>query len=167
MRLGWDTYACEKCGHFVQDISLHDINERDGGHLKYCQCAYCLKEDARTRKEVMEVSTQAKMQPGPFEQLKAILEDASWNHDSLADYVRELERHAKEDDVFLRLAFENASSGGGAYSGRGLLITSVVSELYEPLDADHKLEIRRWWHEKVRRETNQFDDLRARLYKLT
>jgi hypothetical protein len=44
MRLGWDTYTCEKCGHFEQDISLQDIVERDDpGNLRYCDCNYCLK----------------------------------------------------------------------------------------------------------------------------
>ncbi len=47
MRLGWDTYTCEnkKCGHFEQDPSLHDIIERDGGHLKFCHCNYCVNQE--------------------------------------------------------------------------------------------------------------------------
>lgn len=45
MRLGRDTYTCEKCGHFDQDISLQDIVERDDpGNLRYCNCEYCLKQ---------------------------------------------------------------------------------------------------------------------------
>jgi hypothetical protein len=45
MRLGWDTYTCEKCGHFDQDISLQDIVERDDpAKLEYCNCEYCLKQ---------------------------------------------------------------------------------------------------------------------------
>jgi hypothetical protein len=43
MRLGWDTYTCDRCGHFEQDPSLHDIAERDGGHSKDCKCAFCIK----------------------------------------------------------------------------------------------------------------------------
>jgi len=45
MRLGGDTYTCEKCGHFEQDPSLQDIVERDDpANLKFCSCEYCLKE---------------------------------------------------------------------------------------------------------------------------
>lgn len=45
MRLGWDTYTCEKCGHFEQDIMLQDIVERDDpANLRYCNCGYCLKK---------------------------------------------------------------------------------------------------------------------------
>jgi tRNA(Ile2) C34 agmatinyltransferase TiaS len=48
MRLGSDTYTCEKCGHFEQDIMLHDIVERDDPtNLKECNCEYCLKERDR------------------------------------------------------------------------------------------------------------------------
>jgi tRNA(Ile2) C34 agmatinyltransferase TiaS len=44
MHLGFDTYRCEKCGHFEQDPSLHDIVERDDpANLKYCNCDHCLK----------------------------------------------------------------------------------------------------------------------------
>jgi hypothetical protein len=48
MRLDWDTYKCEKCGHFEQDPSLHDIIERDGGHLKFCDCPYCREQAKET-----------------------------------------------------------------------------------------------------------------------
>jgi hypothetical protein len=50
MPLGGDTYKCEKCGHFEQDISLHDIVERDDpANLKFCNCEYCLKERSGKR----------------------------------------------------------------------------------------------------------------------
>ncbi len=111
------------------------------------------------------MNTQAKIQPDAFEQLKSTLEDAPRNYDFLAEYVRELELRRQEQDVFLRLAFQNAS--GGAYRRTGPFVVSVVSELYKPIDAGRKLEIRQWWHEKVRREANQFDDLRMRLSGLT
>jgi hypothetical protein len=39
--------------------------------------------------------------------------------------------------------------------------------MYEPLDAEDKLEIRRWWHEMVRGKASQFTDLKARLSKLS
>jgi hypothetical protein len=48
-----------------------------------------------------------------------------------------------------------------------LPFVNVFSELYEPLDAERKLEIRQWWHGKIRGEANQFDDLRMRLSRLT
>jgi hypothetical protein len=48
-----------------------------------------------------------------------------------------------------------------------LPFVNVFSELYEPLDAERRLEIRQWWHGKIRGEANQFDDLRMRLSRLT
>jgi len=48
MRLGWDTYTCEKCAHFSQDPSLQDIVELDDPkNLRYCNCEYCLKRTGR------------------------------------------------------------------------------------------------------------------------
>jgi hypothetical protein len=45
MRLRWDKYTCEKCGHFDQDISLHDIVERDDpSFLRECRCTYCASQ---------------------------------------------------------------------------------------------------------------------------
>jgi hypothetical protein len=111
------------------------------------------------------VSAQPKLQPDDFERLKKILKDAPRGYGFLAEYVGGLEHNQNEEDVFLRLAFQNASAGG-AYRGSDRLIVSVVSELYEPLDAARKLEIRQWWHEKVRSEANQFDELRTRLSSL-
>ena len=112
------------------------------------------------------MSTQPKLQPDHLQKLKKTLEDAPRNYDFLSEYVRELEICRKEEDIFLRLAFRN-SSGGGSYRGTGPFIVSVVSEVYEPLDAERKLEIRRWWHEKVRGEANQVDDLKMRLTRIT
>ena len=110
------------------------------------------------------MSPQTK-QPGPFERLKTILEDAPRNYGVLAEYVGKLEHDRLEEDIFLRLAFENASAGG-AYDGTGPFVVSIMSELYEPLDPARKIEIRRWWHHKMRGEANQFDDLRTRLCSL-
>ena len=112
------------------------------------------------------MSPEAKAQPGRFEKLTKVLEDAPRDYAFLAEYVRQRELHRQEEDIFHRLAFESACAGE-AYGKGGPFIVSVVSELYEPLDADHKLEIRRWWHEKMLHEANQFDDLGARLSKLT
>jgi hypothetical protein len=107
------------------------------------------------------VSPQAKLQPDPVEQLQKILEELPRGYGFLAAYVRELELHRDEDDVFRRLAFGNAI--GGAF---GSFIVNVFSELYEPLEDERKLEIRQWWHGKVRGEASQFDDLRTRLFKI-
>jgi hypothetical protein len=114
------------------------------------------------------VSTQPQLQPDPLEQLKTSLEDAPRSYGFLSDYVRALEWHQHEEDIFIHHAFENAKAGG-AYPPRGgtTLITSVFSELYEPLDAEHKLQIKRWWHEMVRGKANHFTDLKARLSKLS
>jgi hypothetical protein len=114
------------------------------------------------------VSTQAKLQPDPLEQLKTILEDAPRSYAFLSDYVRALEWHQHEEDIFIQHAFQNANAGV-AYPPRGgqPSTASVFSELYEPLDTEHKLEIRRWWHEIVRGKANRFSDLKARLSRLT
>jgi hypothetical protein len=114
------------------------------------------------------VSTQAKLQPGPLELLKTTLEDAPRSYGFLSEYVRALEWRHHEEDIFIHQAIENANAGA-AYQHRGgpPMITNVFSELYEPLDAEHKLEIRRWWHEMVRGKANRFTDLRARLSRLT
>jgi len=110
---------------------------------------------------------QPKLQPDPFEQLKMTLEDAPRGYGFLAEYVKELEQHQHEEDIFIHLAFEKASAGG-AFSSRGSSsIVSVFSELYDPLDAEHKLEIRGWWHEMVRGKANRFNDLKTRLSRLT
>jgi hypothetical protein len=112
------------------------------------------------------MSTQPKVQPDHLQKLKTSLEDAPRNYDFLAEYVRELEICREDEDIFLRLAFQNSSSGG-SYRGTGPFIVSVVSEMYEPLDAERKLEIRQWWHEKVRGEANQVDDLKMQLTRIT
>src|ERR1700676_3264031 len=112
------------------------------------------------------MSAQPKLQPDHLQKLKTTLEDAPRNYDFLAEYVRELEICRQEEDIFLRLAFRNLSSGG-SNRGTGPFIVSVVSEMYKPLDAERKLEKRQWWHQKVWREANQFDDLRTQLSKIT
>jgi hypothetical protein len=113
------------------------------------------------------VSTHPKLQPDPLEQLKTTLEDAPRSYGFLSDYVRALEWHHHEEDIFLHHAIQNANaSGAHLLSGTQYFVSDVYSELYEPLDAADKLEIRRWWHEMVRGKANQFTDLRARLSKL-
>jgi len=104
------------------------------------------------------------MQSDPFDQLKSSL-DTPRDYAFLAKYVRELELRRHEEEIFRRLAFENVQYGG-AYAGSGTFIVSVVSELYEPLDAERKAETRRWWHDKVRQEANKFEDLKGQLTRL-
>jgi hypothetical protein len=50
MRLGRDSYKCDKCPHFEQDISLHDIVEQDDpSYLKECTCPYCAEQNGGKR----------------------------------------------------------------------------------------------------------------------
>lgn len=110
------------------------------------------------------MSTQPKFQGDPFEKLKKILESTPRSHDVLARCVRQLELHQKEEEIFIQLAFENANDRG---AGTGPFIMSPFSQLYEPFDAERKLEMRRWWHQMVRGKANEFDDLKTRLSKIT
>jgi hypothetical protein len=111
------------------------------------------------------MSTTTQMKPDPLEPLKAVLSGAPRDHKFLADYVRELELHRNEVDTFRRLAFENVNPGG-AYGGTGTMMVSVFSQMYEPLTAPQKTEIRQWWHELVRREAEASAGLKSRLDKL-
>ena len=114
------------------------------------------------------MSVGARLQPDPTERLKVALKNCCWDHDFLDKYVRELELRRTEEFIFIMLAFDDAKAGNsGAFHGGGILVTDVYSEWYEPLDISLKGEVRRWWHELVRWEANQFDDLKARLSKLS
>jgi len=106
------------------------------------------------------MSSEARMQPGPFERLRSALEDAAWNHDSLAEYVTELSQHSGEEDNFHRLAFHFANVGG---VGAGALSERAFSGLYAAMSFEDKTKLRRWWHEKIRRGAYDYDDLRVRL----
>ena len=110
------------------------------------------------------MSTQANLQEDPFEKLKKILEDAPRGYNFLDGYVRKLEHNRHEEEIFIDLAFKDANDSG---AGTGPYIVSPISQLYEPLDAERKLEVRRWWHEMVRGEAKQFPYLKTRLSKLT
>jgi hypothetical protein len=102
-----------------------------------------------------------------MERLKNVLEGAPRSRELLSDYVRELELHRNEEDIFIRLAFQNVSVGG-AHARGGTFVTSAYSELYDhPLDTKQKREVRQWWHDKVQREAERHDDLKARLTKFT
>lgn len=102
-----------------------------------------------------------------IQRLREQLEDAPISLDLLTNYVRELELHRSEEDIFIRLAFRDLSVGGA--TGRGdTYLTSAYSELYDqPLDPNQKREARRWWHDRMQREANRHDDLKARLAKLS
>jgi hypothetical protein len=104
--------------------------------------------------------SQPNSEPDPSERLKRVLNRVSWDHDSLARYVRELEHHRTEEDIFRRLAFRDAGDNADSF------VTNLVSELYDPLNAESKSEVQRWWHAKVQWEAARFDDLKERLLKL-
>ncbi len=104
------------------------------------------------------MSAEARMQPDPFERFASELENARWDHDFLAEYVNELGKHKREDDIFQRMAFELPLSGP-----TGPSTARIPSESYEAMSAEQKAALRRLWHEKIRREAYHHDDLRARL----
>jgi hypothetical protein len=100
--------------------------------------------------------------------LKMTLEDAPRSYGFLSNYVRALEWHQHEEDIFIEQAGHHANAGGSHIPRGGHLdIASSFSEMYGRLDAEHKLEISRWWHEMVRGKANQFTDLKARLARIT
>jgi hypothetical protein len=107
--------------------------------------------------------TGTAMSAEQIERLKIEISDAPRNRALLDDYVTELERHRREEDVFRRLAFENVTPGGVI---SGPFVVSVYSELYEPLGAEERKEVRKWWHQLMKREASAFQDLRARLLNL-
>jgi len=104
------------------------------------------------------MSTEARMQPDTFERLRSALGDtSSWNHDFLAEYVNvtELNSHRREEDVFRRLAFRCANPSAAD--------AEACAALYEGMGPEHRAELRRWWHEKIRRQAYQYRDLGTRL----
>src|SRR5277367_1909712 len=82
----------------------------------------------------------ARMQPNSFEQLRASLDAASWTHDFLADYVTEVGRQIREEDIFQRMAFRCASLAGNADGSA----TENVLWLYEAMSPEAQTELRRW-----------------------
>lgn len=95
-----------------------------------------------------------------------MLEGAPRSRQFLGDYVWELELNRGEEDIFIRLAFQNASLGG-AHGRADTFVTSALSELYElPLDTRQKREVRQWWHDMLQREAERQDDLQVRLASL-
>lgn len=104
--------------------------------------------------------------PDPFARLKAALDAAlrDYNFDFLASYVSERELHRDEEDTFIRLGLANLRFGGVSGSAH---IDSYRSQVYDLLDPEQRIEMRRWWHEMVRREAEAFADLNSRLAMLT
>jgi hypothetical protein len=101
----------------------------------------------------------ARMQPNSFEQLRSSFESASWTHDFLADYVNEVGRQAREEDIFQQMAFRCATGAGSGVTGA----LEDVSRLYQAMTPEAQKELRRWWHDKAHREAYRYDDLRTRL----
>jgi hypothetical protein len=106
------------------------------------------------------MSAEARLQPNAFERLRSALKDTSWSYDFVAEYVAELSSQKGEEDIFHRLAFHSANFGGTAPASS---IVSDCSELYEAMGPGDKIELRRWWHEKIRREAYNYHDLGTRL----
>jgi len=106
------------------------------------------------------MSAEARLQPNAFERLRSALKDTPWSYDFVAEYVAELSRQKGEEDIFHRLAFRSANFGETAAA------TSVVGDcsgLYEAMALEDKIELRRWWHEKIRRQAYNYHDLGTRL----
>jgi len=106
------------------------------------------------------MSAEARLQPNAFERLRSALTTTSWSYDFVAEYVAELSRQKGEEDIFHRLAFRSANSGGNAAASP---MVKDCSGLYEAMSLDEKFELRRWWHEKIRREAYNYHDLGTRL----
>jgi hypothetical protein len=111
------------------------------------------------------MSAEARTQLDPVERLKRALSGPHRARDFFADYVRELELHRTEEDIFTRLAFRDVSSHAALHGG-DLFVTSVYSDWYETLEPEAKLEVRQWWHEKLRSDARRFDNLKTRLANL-
>ena len=106
------------------------------------------------------MSTKASMQPDAYGQLRSALASALRSHELLAEYVTELGLHRSEEEIFRRLAFR---AGTSAEADAGSSIASGLPELYETMSVGAKNELRQWWHEEIRREAYQHEDLRKRL----
>jgi len=151
----------EPTGNLWRDFSeLGDVRQLVGSG------DWTMRLTPEGRAMLATLEEQAKMinkRRADVERLKKLLEDAPRSYEFLSAYVRELELHRNEEDIFIRLAFQNVSVGGA--SGRGdTFVTSPYSELYDkPLEASQKREVRQWWHGKIQREAEGHDDLRARL----
>ena len=92
------------------------------------------------------MSAEPRMQPDAFEQIRSTLESEAWNHDSLAEYVSDVAQSRGEEEIFRRMAFRN-----------------TAAEAYEALQPDDQARLRQWWHDRIRREAYDYEDLGTRL----
>lgn len=106
------------------------------------------------------MSAETRMQPEVFERLKSALENISWDRDSIAEYVTELDQRRHEEDIFHRLVLRDGNFGGASSAPCSV---SAFSEMYDAMSVEKKAQLRRWWHEKLRRRAYYYDDLRARI----
>ena len=104
------------------------------------------------------MSAEARRQPDPLERIASELEKARWDHDFLAEYVNELSKHKREDDIFQRMALDILKTGEAGSSA-----ALIRSESYAAMSAEQKAALRRLWHDKIRREAYCHEDLRTRL----
>ncbi len=106
------------------------------------------------------MSSDARMQPDPLERLRSALLDRSWSYDFLDTYVSHVDEDRHEEEIFCLLAFKSEDSGpatDGDFAGRNL------RDSYEAMSSVERLNLRRSWHERARREAFRHDDLRMRL----
>ena len=75
-------------------------------------------------------------------------------------YVSHVDEDRHEEEIFCLLAFKSEDSGpatDGDFAGRNL------RDSYEAMSSVERLNLRRSWHERARREAFRHDDLRMRL----
>jgi hypothetical protein len=106
------------------------------------------------------MGADTRMQQDTLERLRAVLADKPWNRELLAQYVAELKVNGQEEQIFRRLAFCDATLGDAR---RDTVAMSLSWEWYESLSPEDKMELRQWWHQKIRSEAYHYDDLRVRL----
>lgn len=104
------------------------------------------------------MSAETRMQPDPLERFRSELENARWSREFLANYVSAVSQEKHEDDIFRRMAFELPELAENAQSS-----TDRLSKLYEAVAPDQRAELRKCWHDRIRREAYRYDDLRTRL----
>ena len=103
------------------------------------------------------MTSEARMKPDPFDLLRSALEKTPCSYDFLSEYVTEVTRRGGEEDVFRRLALRSAAGATGAS------VAGDISHLYEAMNSEKKRQLWQWWHEKIRRELYQHEDLGKRL----
>lgn len=106
------------------------------------------------------MTAEARMQPEPFERLRSALAATSRSHEFLTEYVTRVSQQHGEEDIFHRMVLGSSTSGAPPAADS---VPKDFSELYNAMPPEHKTEVRRWWHETIRREAYHHDDLRRRL----